>query len=59
MEDFMALQSNADANIGAALDQMSDLEMCLCGTDLCNTASKKAFATFLGFLFLFLLNIVI
>ena len=43
---------------GLPVDQMSDMEICLCDTPLCNTASKKAFATFLGFLF-FLLNTVI
>jgi len=47
-------------SMGAAfLGQMSDMEMCLCDTPLCNTASKKAFATFLGFLLFFLLNFVI
>merc|ERR1712226_203235 len=45
--------------MGAAQAQASDMEMCVCDTSLCNTASKKAFATFLGFLFFFLLNIVI
>jgi len=45
--------------MGAAQAQASDMEMCVCDTSLCNTASKKAFATFIGFLFFFLLNIVI
>ena len=44
---------------GMPVDQMSDMEVCLCDTPLCNTASKKAFTTFLGFLFFFLLNIII
>jgi len=46
-------------DMGAAQNQMSDMEMCFCDTSLCNTASKKAFTTFLGFLFFFLLNIII
>jgi len=36
---------------------MESLETCFCDTPLCNIASKKAFATFLGFLLI--LNIVI
>jgi len=62
LKNLLATQPNAGGpgGIGAALlDQMSDMEMCLCDTSLCNAASKKAFATFFGFLFFFLLNIII
>jgi len=55
IEDILGGQSNA----GMGMGQTSDMEMCLCDTSLCNTASKKAFTTFLGFLFFFLLNIII
>merc|ERR1712233_62612 len=40
IEDLSASQPNA--GMGAALDQMSNMEMCLCDTPLCNTASKKS-----------------
>merc|ERR1719450_1958911 len=67
-----ATSVSAGAGSPPAGHEMPKMEICLCDTDLCNTdtattttttedasasASKKAFATFLGFFFL--LNIVI
>merc|ERR1712226_1329967 len=41
-EILMNAGSGVDTG-GLPVDQMSDMEICLCDTPLCNTASKKAF----------------